>query len=71
MSTVRVVAKGKTYEEKLSGDTTKLTQEQIIEKYKHNAVRILTQDKINISVNAFMTLEKVKNISDLVEQITL
>jgi hypothetical protein len=42
-----------------------------VQKFKHNASRILTQSKTDGAVNTILDLEKLKDISDLTKLITL
>ncbi len=46
------------------------TEQDIIKKFRHNAERIITQDKIDRAVNIFLGLEKIENISRLISEIT-
>jgi len=77
LSKVEVVAKGKTFTEErthpkgTSGTDVQMTDEELVEKFRHNASRILAQDKIENAVNSLLNLEKLKNISELMKQITL
>ena len=72
LSKVEVVARGgQTFRIELPGFTAKLTDRQLEEKFRHNASRSLTQNKINQAVNTFLTLEKTPSISQLVSAITL
>ena len=76
---VEVIAKGKTFTEEkkyaLARGTTntkfQMTYEELEAKYRHNASRILTQDKIEGSVKALLELETLDNISELIKQVTL
>jgi 2-methylcitrate dehydratase PrpD len=76
---VEVTAKGQTSAEEAAyskergpwGDNLRMTDADIIEKFRHNASRILTREKIDRAVNAFMELEKVGNISEVMAQVTL
>jgi hypothetical protein len=47
------------------------TDNDIIQKFKNNAERVLTPEKIDRAVNIFMDLERVDNILELMPQITL
>ncbi len=47
------------------------TEKDIVQKFRHNAERILTQEKIERAVNMLTKLEDVENISELIQQITL
>jgi 2-methylcitrate dehydratase PrpD len=71
ITSVEVVAKGQTYKEQMIGRLPKLTDDQLVEKYRHNASRALTLDKIEKSVKAFSDLENVNKASELMSQITL
>ena len=72
ISKVEVKAKGRVFrEEKPAADLHVLTTEELIQKYQHNASRILTQDKIENSIKLIMSLEKLENISELISEITL
>jgi 2-methylcitrate dehydratase PrpD len=77
LSRVEVVANGETFTEErtyskgTSGTDTQMTEEELVEKFKHNASRILTQDKIESAVNYLLNLEKLTNISEFMKQITL
>ena len=71
------VTKGKTFtEERLYGKGTpgtdlEFTDEELEEKFRHNASRILTQNKIEGAVKSIWEVETVENISELVDQVTL
>ena len=74
---VEVVARGQTFIEEryfskgTPGTEFAMTEDELIEKFRHNASRILTKDKTNGAVKAILGLEKVKHISELMEQICL
>ena len=76
---VEVSAKGQTFADEGTyskergpwGDKLRMTEADIIAKFRHNASRILTSEKIDGAVNAFMELEKLDSISGLLEQVTL
>ena len=73
---VTVTAKGQTITEEIHyrrGDSFTdvcWTQEDAIGKFKHNLERILTSDKIDRAVQILLELEKLENISDLIDEIT-
>lgn len=74
-SRVEIVARGQKFtaeSNKSRGSThgTDLTDEELIAKFRHNASRILTQKKINSAVDAFLNLEKMKDISKLMKLLT-
>ncbi len=77
ISVVEVVTKGKTFrEEKTYARSTphtdvKATDEKLVEKFRHNASRILIQDKIEKAVKSLLELETVEDISELMKQVTL
>ncbi len=69
---VEVIAGGRKFkEQKKFNELHKLTHEELIEKYRHNASRILTQEKIERSINTIMELEKLSNVTELMSQVTL
>jgi len=71
---VDVVANGKTYSEfreRPIMEVLNMTYDQIIEKYKHCTARILTEEKINKSVNALVNLEKLDQVQKLMELVTI
>jgi len=76
---VEVVAKGKTFREEKeyalargsAGTEFQLTYEELEAKYRHNASRILTKDKIEGSVRSLLELETLSNVSALTKQVTL
>lgn len=74
---VEVVARGKTFTEErvysrgTHGTDLELTDEELVEKFRHNASRILTQDNIEGAVKAILGLETVENISELMDLVTL
>lgn len=71
VTTVEVKAKGQTYQDEMVGRLPKLTDQQVIEKYRHNASRALTLKKIEGSTKAFLGLENLPKASDLISQIIL
>jgi 2-methylcitrate dehydratase PrpD len=71
ISRVEVTAGNKVFrEEKPFADVTKLTEQDLIAKYEHNASRILTRDQIDNSINIILDLDKVRDISVLIPLIT-
>jgi 2-methylcitrate dehydratase PrpD len=69
---VEVVARNQTFkDEKPYAELHKLTDEELLEKFRHNASRILTQNKIDKALDILQNLEKVQDISELVSQITI
>lgn len=75
ITTVEVKAKGQTYKGEITagaaGGLSKLTDQELESKYRHNASRALTRNKIEGSVKAFLGLENIAHISELMSQITL
>ena len=77
---IEVEAKGKTFavERNLargglisSAGNEQLTDEELEKKFKHNAARILSEAQINRAVDTLWNLEKVKNVKELIKEITL
>ena len=72
---IEVTAKGKTFVEDKArprgGSTEGVSDEELENKFRHNASRVLTETKIEGAVRAIWNLEKMKDISELVDQITL
>ncbi len=72
-----VVARGKTFTNEIRyrrGDTftdVSWGDKEIVEKFKHNAARILTKGKIEKAVESLVNLEKVDNISRIMQHITV
>jgi 2-methylcitrate dehydratase len=76
-SRVEVIARGVTYvEETMYARWTnftdlRATDEELVEKFSANAGRLLTQHKIGEAAECILNLERVKDITRLVELITL
>jgi 2-methylcitrate dehydratase PrpD len=77
---IEVEAKGKTFtvERNLargglisSAGNEQLADEELEKKFRHNAVRILSEAQINRAVETLWSLEKVKNVKELMRQVTL
>ncbi len=74
---VEVVAKGETFsEERMYAKGVPLTgfeatDADLVDKFKRNASRILTRDKIGEAVESLLELEKVEDIAEVMKQITL
>ncbi|HEY95486.1 MAG TPA: MmgE/PrpD family protein [Dehalococcoidia bacterium] len=74
---VTVEARGKTFTSEIKyriGDTfTEVywTQENTIEKFKHNAERILTAAKTDRAIQTMFELEELDDVSQLISEITL
>jgi hypothetical protein len=54
-----------------SDGVLQVTDKEVVEKFKHNTSRILTQDKINRAFTALSELETLTNTSELIERVTL
>ena len=77
LAKVQVVARGQTFtverehRKGTTGTEAAATEEELIEKFRHNAVRVLTKDKINRAVEALVNLENIGDISQLMRQVTI
>lgn len=69
-SKVEVVARGRTFTKELFGYTLPLDDAQLVDKFRHNAARSLTQVKIDRAVDALETLEEVPEVRQLIEVLT-
>jgi 2-methylcitrate dehydratase PrpD len=76
LSKCEVVARGQTFmvERKhrrgTTGTESAPTDKDITDKFRHNASRILTQEKIERAVKAFAELENITSISQLIRELT-
>jgi len=74
---VEVLSKGKTLKEEriysrgTPGTDVQITDEELVEKFRHNASRILNRDKIERAIKTILELETTENISVLMKQVTL
>jgi 2-methylcitrate dehydratase PrpD len=73
---IEVVARGQTFIEETTfprGSThgTLLKDAELVEKFRHNAERAVTQTKVDQAVDAFLNLEKVDNVNKVMELVTL
>jgi 2-methylcitrate dehydratase PrpD len=74
---VEVVAKGNTFREErmyhrgFPIENFRVTDEELIVKFKHNASRILRRDKIERAVKALLELETMEDVAGLMEQVSL
>ncbi len=72
MSIVEVKARGKIFKgEKEFVNLHELTETDLFTKFRHNASRILTENKIEKAVTTMMELEKLGDINELTACITL
>ena len=53
------------------GTSAAITDGELIGKFRHNAARVFNHAGIEKAVQAFLTLEKIDNISQLMKEITL
>ena len=74
---VEVITRGQTFTEELghrhgvAGTEGAWTDKEVVAKFRHNAARVLTQDKIDRAVKALLELEKVEDIAQLMREVTL
>jgi len=74
---VDVVARGRTFSEErryrrgTAGTEARLTDDELVDKFRHNAARILTREKTDRAVEALIGLEKVEDVSQLMRAVTL
>lgn len=72
MSKVEIAARGQTFKGQLSrAEMHKLSDDEIIEKFKSNSSRLLTDKKIAGAIDLILNLEKLKDLSEVVKNITL
>ncbi len=78
MTTVEVFTKNKTF--KAEGkypkglpqpEFARMTDEDLLEKFKVNVSKVLPQKKVEKVIPALIELEKVGNISEIIKQVTL
>ena len=71
-SMVEVTARGEKFkEEKKFINVHDVTDEELIDKFKHNASRILTEQKIENAINDILELDKITDIAQMMSQITM
>jgi len=72
---VEVMARGKTYVEEISGarggGDTAARDKKLVDKFRHNAVRVLTPDKTDRAVEGFLTLDQVDDMAALMDLVTM
>ena len=77
LNKVEVVAAGKTYMEErtkvrgTSGTEVAMTRNELVEKFRHNASRILTQEKIDGAVDTMLNVEKLEDVTKLIKQLVI
>ena len=71
-SIVEVKARGETFKESVDFVSLhELTEDELFAKYRHNASRVLTESKIEKSIDYLMDLENAKDINELMALVTL
>jgi len=76
LSKAEVTAGGKTftverkYRRGTAGTEACLTDDEITEKFRHNAERVLTKKQIENAVSALTDIENLDNISQLMDYVT-
>jgi 2-methylcitrate dehydratase PrpD len=74
---VEIKARGQTfYAEKDNphgrvGTESAMPQDELVAKFRHNALRVLTQGKIDRAVQKFIKLEDVENIQQVIKEVTI
>jgi 2-methylcitrate dehydratase PrpD len=78
LAMVEVIARGRTFREEKAyfegaafPETARLKDEELIEKFEHNAATILTQDKIAKAVSSIWELEEIADVSELLKLVSL
>ena len=77
LNKVEVVAGGKTFTEErkkvrgTSGTEVAMTRDELIGKFRHNASRILTQDKIDRAVDTMLSLNEFEDTSRLINHLVI
>ena len=71
VSRVTVTARGTTFTAEAAGYTDPLTREQLVTKFRDNAARCLTTQKTEGAINAFIGLDDLGEVRDLMRDLTL
>ncbi len=76
LSKVEVKARGKTFTEESTGPRgtrrgTDLKDEELVAKFRHNAVRALTPDRTEKAIEGLLGLEKVADMAALMDMVTM
>jgi hypothetical protein len=71
LNKVEVKARNQTFKAELPGFTAAMDQTQLIKKFRHNASRNLIQPRIDMAIDAFLNLDKVAKVSQLMSTVTL
>ena len=48
-----------------------MTQDELVSKFRQNAKRVLTQEKIEHAVESFLKLEDIPDIAQVIREVTL
>ena len=77
LSRIEVTARGKVFKKETAyargtqfNEEYMFSDQELADKFRNNASRVLPWPKIDKAVDAFMELEKVKDVSSLVELLT-
>ncbi len=74
-SRVDIVARGQTFSEESLGTSGAISRDalakekQLIEKFRHNAERVLTQDQTEQAIEAFLNVEKLSDIAQAMSKV--
>lgn len=78
LSLVEVVAKGQTFKQETmfakgthSPREFRMTDEELVEKFKSNVSRVLPESKIDRAVESLLGLEKVENVAEIMRLVTI
>jgi 2-methylcitrate dehydratase PrpD len=74
---VEVVARGQKFTAEKDnphgrvGTESAMTQDELVAKFRHNALRVLTRQKIDNAVQNFVTLEDLPDVKQIMNEVTL
>lgn len=78
LAKVEIEARGKVFVEERkyakgtqSTDLTKMSNEELVNKFRHNATRILSRHKIENAVTRLLQLETTQNINEVLAEVTV
>lgn len=77
LSKVEVVAKGTTYVQEImyrrgsAGTEAALSESELVNKFRHNAARVLTKGKTERAIDALLNLDQVDHVANLMREVTL
>ena len=54
-----------------SGTESAMSQDELVAKFRHNAIRVLTQGKIDKAVENFIKLEDIPDIKQVINEVTI